>query len=183
MKIRTSILLASVLPSLVWADGGAVMATRNVEGMRVMIFASPTPLRAGPADISVFLEEAGQPVLDAEIALRWTSSGAGEKWLPPCCSMETDGAPASRNHSQNKLLYSAMLPIKSSGEGKLDLHIVRADQTLDLTFDAVAQPARPPVLAYLPWLAMTPIAVGLFALHQHITRRKTRSARIRDGQA
>lgn len=163
------------LPSAL-ADGGVILASRDVGGMQATILGSPSPLRAGPADISILLQEDGVPVLDAEVTMRWTSLGAGQEWLPPCCSMKTEGAGlvAKRGHGRNQLLYSAILPLTSSGPGKLDLAITRGGEPLLLVLDLEVVPAPAPVLAYWPWLAMTPVAILLFSLHQHITASRRR---------
>lgn len=164
-------LTGGLLPERGFADGGVVLEQSQAAGLTATIMASPFPLRAGPADFSVLLQAGGQPVLDAEVSMRWTSSGTGQEWLPPCCSMQTEGGSlqASRGHSGNRLLYSAIVPITSSGPGKLDVAISSQGETSYLTLDLDAAPAPAPILAYWPWLAMTPAAILLFGLHQRIT--------------
>ena len=119
-------ILAGVLISTGFclADGGVVIARQVVNGFDVTVFASPVPLRAGPMDVSVLVQdpESGKAVLDAAVTVSWSSkSSASPDWLPPCCTM-TDGReaiPARRGHSQNQFLYSAFVPIRSSGASEL----------------------------------------------------------------
>ncbi len=44
--------------SVAWADGGAVRFLERRGDRLVTVFTSPTPLRAGPVDVSVLLQRA-----------------------------------------------------------------------------------------------------------------------------
>ena len=39
------------------ADGGAILARQTINGLGLTVFASPAPLRAGPVDVSVLVQE------------------------------------------------------------------------------------------------------------------------------
>jgi len=163
-----------------WADGGAIIAKETVNGLTLTVFASPAPLRAGPADISVLVQDAkGQAVLDATVSLGWTSSNptATTDWLPPCCSMSTllGQTPALRTHSQNKLLYGAILPIRNAGPSEISVTVQTPQSNAGLTIPITAAPPRAPLVAYWPLLAFPPVAIGLFAVHQRLSRRSPRN--------
>lgn len=167
--------------SSVRADGGAVIAKEKVNGLNLTVFASPFPLRAGPADISVLVQDdKGQAILDATVGLGWTTSApaASTDWLPPCCSMATllGQTPALRTHSQNKLLYGAILPIRSAGPSEISVTVSRDGKESSLTVPVTATPPRAPLLAYWPLLAFPPVAIGLFTLHQRLSRKKNGSS-------
>jgi hypothetical protein len=158
------------------ADGGVVIAREKVGGLDVTVFASPYPLRAGPVDVSVLVQDAqGNAVLDAAVELGWTTSApaASTDWLPPCCSMETalGKTPALRTHSQNKLLYGAILPVRSAGPSEISVAVKTPETQGALSIPVEAQPPRAPVLTYWPLLAFPPFAIGIFALHQRLSRR------------
>jgi hypothetical protein len=159
-----------------WADGGVIIARETVNDLNLTVFASPVPLRAGPADISVLVQDTkGQAVLDASVEIGWTATAATATtdWLPPCCSMNTlQGlTPALRTHSQNKLLYGVLLPIRSAGASEISVRVTspRGDARLDIP--VTIAPPRAPVLTYWPLLAFPPVAIGLFAVHQRLSRR------------
>lgn len=156
------------------ADGGAIIARQNVNGLDLTVFAAPFPLRAGPVDLSVLVQDAkGKAVLDAVVELGWTtSSPVKEDWLPPCCSMGTalGKTPALRTHSQNKLLFGAIVPVRSAGPSEISVTVKTAAAEAALFLPVEVAPPRPPVLAYWPLLAFPPFAIGLFALHQRLSR-------------
>lgn len=156
------------------ADGGRIVDSVELGGLRATVMASPWPLQAGPAEVGVFVQTAGgEAVMDAAVTMGWTALSPGEEWVPPCCRMKgPEGmVAASRNHGQNRLIYSANLTIPGSGQGNLQIVIEHngARETIELPLVAEAPP--PPALAYLPWLAMTPLAIAAFAFHQQVKRR------------
>jgi len=158
------------------ADGGVVIARQTINGLDLTVFASPVPLHAGPVDVSVLVQDAttGKTALDAAVDVSWSpTSSASPDWLPPCCSMTTnlDKIPAIRGHSQNKFLYSAIVPIRSSGPSELVIRATSGGREALLSCDVIAAPPRAPALAYWPFLALPPFAVAGFALHQRLSRR------------
>lgn len=167
-------LLCSLAPCL--ADGGAILTRQTVDGLDITIFASPAPLRAGPTDVSVLVldPKTSQPVLDAAVDVTWAPPmEAANEWLPPCCQMMVapTGIPAVRAHSQNKFLYSAMVPIKSSGESEITVRIKRDGQEIQVPTRVKVGPPAPPVVAYWPWLAFPFVGIAVFGLHQRLARR------------
>jgi hypothetical protein len=158
------------------ADGGVVIARQSINGLDLTVFASPVPLHAGPLDVSVLVQDAntGETALDAAVNVSWSpTSSASPDWLPPCCSMTTnlDKIPAIRGHSQNKFLYSAIVPVSSSGPSELVIRATSGGREALLSCDIIAAPPRAPALAYWPFLALPPFAVAGFALHQRLSRR------------
>jgi len=173
--MRAVLLCLLLFPGVLLADGGAILARQTVNGLGVTIFASPQPLRAGPVDVSVLVQDGKKAVLDAAVEIAWSpSSSSSPAWMPPCCSMDqnTDKIPATRAHSQNKLIYSAIVPVKSSGASELIVRVKAGDREALLSTDITVGPPSPPALAYWPWLALPPFAIAGFALHQRLSRRK-----------
>ena len=100
-------LLLLFFPALLLSDGGVILTRQTVNDLDITVFASPQPLRAGPVDISVLVQKDKTSVLDAAVEIAWSpSSSSSPAWMPPCCSMDqnTDKIPATRAHSQNKLI-------------------------------------------------------------------------------
>ncbi len=158
------------------ADGGVVLAEHASTIHRVTLFGSPYPLRAGPADLSVFVQDAktGEPILNAkvEIQLLAASPGDGEAWVPPCCSMKPGDStlPARRESAQNKLLYAADALFSASGSHRI---LVQVDGGAALAADVEVSPALPPAAHYWSYLALPPLFIGIFALNQRLRRRSS----------
>jgi hypothetical protein len=176
LSLAASFLLVLLSLCHAWADGGAIIARETVNGLNLTVFASPAPLRAGPADVSVLVQDAqGRAVLDAAVELGWSSPmpASSSDWLPMCCSMATalGQTPALRTHSQNKLLYGAILPIRNAGESEISVSVKSPQGEASLTIPVNAAPPRAPLFAYWPLLAFPPVAIGLFAAHQRLSRR------------
>lgn len=163
------------------ADGGVPIARHTVEGWDLTVFASPVPLRAGPVDVSVLVQDAktGSAVLDASVFVGWQSDGppGNSDWLPLCCSMDTlqGKIPALRTHSQNKLLYGAWIPVRTEGPSRLTVDVATPGRSAALTIEIDARPPRAPLAAYWPLLAFPPAAAGVFALHRSLIRRRVDS--------
>ena len=170
-----ALLLFLLFPGMLLADGGVVLTRQTINDLDITVFASPQPLRAGPVDISVLVQKDKTAILDAGVEIAWSpSSSSSPAWMPPCCSMDqnTDKIPATRAHSQNKLIYSAIVPIRSSGSSELIVRVNASGHEALLSTDITVGPPRPPALAYWPWLALPPFAIAGFAIHQRLSRRK-----------
>lgn len=158
------------------ADGGVVLAQQTSGPYRITLFGSPSPLRAGPADLSVFVQNAqtGDAVLDpkVQIQVQAASGDAGVAWLPPCCSMKAAASTMAATHeaAQNKLLYAANTIIPASGAHKI---LVRLDDAEVLSAPVEIAPAQPPLAHYWSYLALPPLAIAGFALNQRLRRRRS----------
>jgi hypothetical protein len=155
------------------ADGGGVIARQTLNGLRVTVLASPMPLRAGPVDVSVLVQDGEKAVLDAAVEIAWRSApNSPPDWLPPCCSMDsrTERIPAVRAHSNNKFLYSAIVPVKSAGPSELVIDVSSGGREASLRCSVEVRRALPPALAFWPWLLFPPVAIAGFALHQSLVR-------------
>lgn len=177
MTLVRFILLSQLALASCLADGGAVIARQSLNGLDFTVFASPAPLRAGPLDVSVLMqdEKTGRPVLDAAVTVSWSAvSSSSPEWMPPCCTMAspTDAITATRGHSQNKFLYSAIVPVRSAGPSEIVIRAQALGREAVITCDIDAAPPRPPAMAYWPFLALPPVAVAGFALHQRLAQKK-----------
>jgi hypothetical protein len=168
-------LLASALCAR--ADGGSVLSQQKAGPWLVTLFGSPTPLRAGPADLSVMIQDAatGAPVLDQSVSVKVqaTATPGSEAWMPPCCSMKQSAGVVAATHAaaQNKLLYAANVILPASGPHDVIVQIGKADDAEILEAKLDVQPPAPPLSNYWAFLAAPPLLVGAFALNQRLRRR------------
>jgi len=148
--------------SLAQADGGFVELHQEVGPFVVTVFSAPGPLRAGPVDISVLVQDraSGQPVLDGEVFVRLKSPGA-----------ITLVERATREVAQNKLLYSALIDLPEAGQWELEVTIKQGKETASILGQVSAAAPTPFLLSYWRSLSLPPIFIAVFALNQWLRRR------------
>ncbi len=160
--IRAAIILA--VSSVACGDSGLVRTSEATPPWRVTIMTDPTPLRAGPVDVSVLVQRAhgGHAVLDANVGLELR----GPAGL-------TLTASATRAQADNRLLYAAKFTLPAAGTWRVLTHINRGDIERRVKWDFVAADPAPPLAAAWPWLLPAPIGIGLFACNRALRRSRS----------
>src|SRR5262249_22373888 len=70
------VLALALRPCAAHGDGGAVRLAQQAGPYRVTVFTAPTPLRAGPVDVSVFVQDgAGAALPDVTVRVTLTRGG------------------------------------------------------------------------------------------------------------
>src|SRR5712671_2353018 len=152
------LLILILLPTLVGiarADGGVVMCQRTSGPFTITVFSTEMPLRPGPADLSVLLEQADahSPILDGEVFFELTH--------------ETGmiiRAEATRSQARNKLLYCSLIDLPLAGHWKIRLHINRGNTRAEMLSDLVVAAPQPVFLSHWELIAVPPIIIILFIL-------------------
>jgi hypothetical protein len=170
-----AILLWVISCATLHADGGRVLAEKQAGSYRVVLFADPTPLRAGLADLSLFLEDSGKggPVLDAEVnfsLIKLSRPTPELAWKGIGCVTPGQAVPAAQGHSGNGLLYSAMLGIPEPGLWQLGVTISRAGRTDFVSFELPVDRALPPMLTWWPVVALMPLGILLYIWRGYILK-------------
>jgi hypothetical protein len=162
MRRAWSIAVVLVLAAQVgtaFADGGVVVASGAAGALRASVLISPAPLRAGPTEWSVLLQDAGgAPVLDGHVGLE-----IGDRVVP-----------AQRDASTNRLLYTARVDLSEVGTVPVALHVTDHGR---LDFEVTVGAARGRGAEHWRVLAIPPVALALFALHQWLRLRERRRRR------
>lgn len=155
-----SICALAVVAAPLFADGGVVLSRQESAAFVITVFAAPIPLRSGPIDLTVLVQTrpALEPVLDASVSIRLD----GDSNIV---------AAATRSQAQNKLLYAATLKVPHAGAWRYTVSAKSpaGRATISGAFEA-AGPA-PPLAAYAFYLAIPPILIAIFVLHQWLSRR------------
>jgi hypothetical protein len=162
--VRDKVLLIAILaawnaPAIAYADGGIVRLCEVRDGRRITIFTSPTPLRAGPMDVSVLVQDvaSGKPVLDLPIVV---------SAYPIPDPQRSISAHATTEAAINKLLHAAQLKLPESGAWRIEVIVEGAQKEPALSFDVVVAQPPPPWLDMSLWIGWPLLAIGLFAFHQ-----------------
>ncbi|TWT38712.1 hypothetical protein [Blastopirellula retiformator] len=156
-KIIVAVILGIAYQQAALADGGKVQLRRQMDPYQLTIFTSPTPLRAGPVDISVLVQDAeGQVASDVQIELQLTSE-SGAILTPP----------VSQATATNKLLQSAKFVLPEAGVWQVEAEIA-GEATVDLNFEITAAKAHSDWQT-AGWMLLLPVAlVALFILREKI---------------
>ena len=142
------------------ADGGAVRFSEVRDGRRITVFTAPTPLRAGPVDVSVLVQDAatGKPLLDVPVVVSaWPIEQADRRM----------GVPATTEAATNKLLRAASIDFSSAGQWHLEVSV---QGSTPVGFDVEVDAAPPAWLDMAWWIGWPFAAIAFFAIHQCWTR-------------
>ena len=166
MKHRSVALFvaAMLVPVVASADGGVVRA-REVSGpFMITIFTASDPLRAGPIDVSVLIQDSksGEPILNATVDLT----------LQPV-ERDSPGLRARATHEQatNKLLQAAVLNIPAAGRWGLRAVARRGPEEATVFTGLQVAPPAPRLAAIWPYLLLPPFVIAVFALHQALRQK------------
>ncbi len=157
--------LLTKVPTVAAHHGGVVQLMEKAGPFIITVFTEPAPLRAGPVEITVLVQDAQseRPVLDAEVTvlvLERESDG-------PSTRIE-----ATRQNATNKLMYAAPVHLPAAGPWELQVTVRQGAVIADVAFEVTAEPSRPLVLSFWPYLTLLPLAIGLFGLHRWLSRRR-----------
>jgi hypothetical protein len=162
------VLIALLCPrAALHADGGTVCQAQRRGAYQITVFAAPTPLRAGPVDVSVLIQDAatGEPVPEAHILVRAMPRGRPDEEIRQ---------PASTTAATNKLFQAAILELPCSGWWDITLDIETPGEPMEIHFALEVNEPLPKERELAPWIAWPALVVLLFGLHQGLVRRKSR---------
>jgi hypothetical protein len=156
-------------PCHVRADGGAVRLSERAGAYQVTVFTSPTPLRAGPVDVSVLVVDAatGEHVPQARVTVRLRARATGT----------VREHPATAAAATNKLFHAAVFELPEPGWWDVEVAVEGPHGPALLCSSLQADERTPRWLELWPWFAWPALAVALFGLHRALVRRKPLSSR------
>ena len=152
----------SPLVQIARADGGVVIFQRTSPPFNITLFSTEMPLRPGPADLSVLLEQPDghSPILDAQVFLELEHEAG-----------MIIRAEATRSQARNKLLYCSLIDLPAAGHWKTRLDIRRGDTRTEVLSDLLVAAPQPVFLSHWELIAVPPIMIILFILNQWLRRR------------
>lgn len=170
-----AVLVASaccLCPALLRADTGTLRCIERVGNLRISVFTAPTPLRAGPAEISVLVQDdlTGEAKTAAPIELELLAPG-GRIALPVVPTRAT---------ATNKLMQAAFVELTAPGNWHLNVlcsapqsaaAISSVERAGRLELDLPVAPPLPKWLAQWAWFSWPLAVVGLFACHRKLAAR------------
>ena len=154
-------LLSLILATGLLADGGAVQVHAETGPFAITLFASPSPLRCGPADLSVLVQdrESLAALVDARVTLRlWH----GETELT---------VDATRAQAQNKLLYAAAVNFPDAGDWNYSVTVRRGSSQATVSGSAAVAAHEAGLSSHWASIALAPLCMLIFGFHQFLSRR------------
>jgi hypothetical protein len=152
-----------------WADGGVVRAIERDGPFQISAFTSPNPLVAGPADISVMVQDARTlaPVEEPRIEVTIVPRGRAYAAVT---------LPATAEAATNKLFRACLVELEP---GWYDVAVTcDAAQSRGQVRFALEVGAAPAQRAGLwPWFTWPVVPVVIFGLQQFLSRKKARLTR------
>jgi hypothetical protein len=136
-------------------------------GYQITVFTSPTPLRAGPVDISVFVRDAvtDEPIAECDIVVRATPRGFPDDAIQQ---------PATTAAATNKLFQAAVFDLPASGWWDVAVRIDGPREPVEVSFEMEADEPLPRVWEMAPWIVWPIGAILLFLVHKRFVWLKSR---------
>jgi len=161
MRARLAWLLL-VTSTYLNADGGMVLLHKEAAPFVNTVFASPSPPHASTVDMSVLVEssETLEAILDADVQFEFTKSGSQVR------------VRATRDQSQNKLLYAASVRLEDPGDWSYTVAVRVSSAPIKVTGTMEVAAEQPKLEAYWSYLALPFLCLAIFALHQWLRGRK-----------
>jgi hypothetical protein len=157
--IMTLVVSAMLAPLIAHADGGTVCLREASGPFLVTVFVAPAPLRAGPIDMSVLVQDrkTGEVILDATVELAIEPlSGENPRRI----------ARPTREQATNKLLKAVRIDLPAPGWWALRVFVSRGQEEGVLATRFQVAPATSRASAVWPFLLFPLFAIAVFALHQ-----------------
>ncbi len=147
------------------ADEGVVRLSERRGDYRITVFTSPNPLRAGPVDVSVLVQDAatGEPISDARVTVRASPRAhPGESIL----------CPATTEAATNKLFQAALFDLPEAGWWNVAIQVEGLPDPVEVHFEVEVDQSLPQVWEMIPWIAWPIIVIVLFFVHKWLVHRK-----------
>ena len=143
------------------ADGGVVICQRTSASFIITLFSEEMPLRPGPADLSVLLEQSDghSPILDAQVFITLQHENG-----------TVIRSEATRNQARNKLLYCSLITLPKSGYWKILIHVIRGQEKADMVYDLLVTAPSPVLVSNWKLISLPPVIIMVFILNQWLRR-------------
>ena len=148
------------------ADGGALQFQQQASGYVISLFGSPAPLRVGPADLSVMVQDVKQHamILNAHVVVHISTVVNHE--------IREVVVPATRTQASNKLLYATSLTFPSPGDWNATVDVAVNGETVSVSGKLHVLPERAPLAEFWPFFLAIPVLIALFSLNQWLKGRR-----------
>jgi len=147
------------------ADGGTVRLSERKGPYHISVFTDPTPVRAGPVDISVLVQDRLGPLApDAGVTIRASSLDH-----PDLRGEQVAGQEAATN----KLFRAAHFDLPQPGRWRIEVFIDGPQGKADAAVDLEVAESLPRWWTFLGWIVWPLVPIAIFVLHQSLRFRQS----------
>lgn len=163
MRLLCAVVMLLMSCSAALADAGAIRASERHGNRQITVFTGPTPLRAGPVDVSIFIQDAetGQPLLDDVIDVEVSAPGSS---FAPRRYRATSAA------ATNKLFQAAEFELPRAGPWQFTIIIHKPDDDVRIHFELEAGDSLPLWSSFWPWFCWPLLVIAIFAFNKCLGR-------------
>lgn len=141
-------------------DGGTLRVSQQRGSLQITVFTSPTPLRAGPVDVSVLVQDANS----GEARLP-TDRIEVQAWrqVEPEMILHCQATSAA---ATNKLFQDAQFELPAAGKWEIQVTVDAPQGREDVRFEAEVADRLPRWASMWPWFTWPVLAILLFAIRE-----------------
>src|SRR5437868_14526508 len=117
-----ALICLAIMPAIVLADAGAVRVSQRYGNRQITVFTDPTPLRAGPVDVSILVQDTttGGAILDDAITINVAPLGR---------SSTATHHRATNAAANNKLFQAAQFDLPRAGQWEFTVDVQGSHET------------------------------------------------------
>jgi hypothetical protein len=130
---------------------------QTVGGYQIAVFTSPTPLRAGPLDISVLVQGAATN--------EWLAEARVTVFLKAAQGRHTLECQATTEAATNKLFHAALFELPEAGQWDVEVAVEGPMGPARVEFSVEAAEAQPRWRELWPWFTWPALVIALFGVH------------------
>jgi hypothetical protein len=158
LGLMIAVLAILAVPTSARADGGMLRLREQNGAYQIAVFTLPTPLRAGPVDISVLVQDAvtGECLPEAHVTVHLTHRESHRSLTYP----------ATAEAATNKLFQAAIFDLPEPGWWDVEVAVARSRRSAVVRFSLEADEPLPRWLDLWPWFTWPAIVVVFFGIHQ-----------------
>jgi hypothetical protein len=165
-----SLFLLGLFSGRACGDGGSVRLSERLGNYRVTVFTSPTPVRAGPVDLSILVLDAqtGTPLTESEVRIEVIRLGTDHA---------VQSYKALIGSATNKLLHAVHFELPTAGTWRIDVQLSGPTGTAQTSFDFEAGDRLPRWMELWPWIALPLLPIVFFLLRAFSIEMRMRRAK------
>jgi len=164
LLLSSLILLPS---SFLLADGGTVRLSEQQGNYQITMLTAPTPLRAGPIDISVLTQKADthELVLDGQVSIKAIRHGHPGSSVSQFATAEA---------ATNKLFRAANFELREPGWWDVEVSIDGPAGNAAARVELQVAQSLPTWLSLWPWFGWPALVIALFGAHEILVESRRR---------